>query len=73
VNPNASLAVDLGGMKLVAKVPATKSWADYTIIDFGEIEIQQPGRAQIVARAADQAAWQALNLRAIELIPVSKD
>jgi hypothetical protein len=50
-----------------------KSWSDYTIVDFGEIEIQKPGRAQVVARAADSASWQAINLRAIELIPEIKD
>lgn len=73
VNAGAGLAIELGGVRLVADVPAGKAWTDYTIVDYGEIEIRQPGVARMRARAADNTSWKALNLRSIELIPAIKD
>jgi alpha-L-fucosidase len=70
VHANATLAIELGGLRLVAEVPAGNAWTDYTIVDFGEIEIRQPGRTHVVARPPNDPTWQALNLRNVELIPV---
>lgn len=73
VNQNASLAVELGGARLVANFRATTSWSDHLIVDFGEIVISQPGAARITPRAADKANRKALNLRDVQLLPVQKE
>jgi hypothetical protein len=73
VHPNATLAVELGGARFVANVPASSAWSDYRIVDIGEIEIRQPGVARITARAADNANWKALNLRDVQLLPGPKE
>ena len=74
VNPNASLAVELGGARLVANVPATSGWSDYRIVDIGEIEIQ-PARccAHYAPARRSNASWKALNLRDVQLLPVQRE
>jgi hypothetical protein len=51
------------------KVPATGDYGNFKALDIGEISIENPGEYTISFTPV-AGAWNAVNLRALELIPV---
>lgn len=71
LNGATSLAVDAGpGVSVTLNVPKTNSWDDYQTITGGNLKIDAAGDYTLTARAADPAAWHAMNLASIVLKPV---
>ena len=66
---NANFVIEVGGIALSAVAPNTGAWEKFETCDLGEIEIKSPGQAEVKVRAADPAAWQAINLNSVRLIP----
>jgi len=63
------LAMEVGGQTVAADVPATGDWTDQRTITIGTVSFETPGEHQVVLRAADPAAWRAVNVWKVELAP----
>jgi alpha-L-fucosidase len=70
VNDGAELALEAAGTKLAAKVARTSSWAEFRVVEFGELAIAKAGEVAVKAGARDASAWKAVNLRWVKLTKV---
>jgi len=68
---NAEFVVDVGGEPLTAKVPATGGWDQFQTVDLGQIQVKQSGSLMVTIRASDVAAWKAVNLNSLKLVPAT--
>ena len=72
IHEGAQMELAVGKESLPGKVPQTGSWSEFRVTDFGQIEIKQPGEAEVAVRSTDPAAWKAINLREVKLVPQDK-
>jgi alpha-L-fucosidase len=70
-NAGAEFVLEAAGQQLVGKPVKTEGYADFHVVDLGQIEIKQTGEQTIVVRAKDAASWKAINLRFVKLSPVN--
>jgi alpha-L-fucosidase len=66
VHDGAEFAVDIAGRPLVGKAPRTSGWADFKVVDLGQVQIKQPGLQAVTVRAKDSQSWKAINLRYVK-------
>ncbi len=71
-NGASSLAVEVGKQQVHAAVPSTAAWDAFTTIELGTLTIGNAGQTEIVVKAADPKAWNAVNLRGIKLVLLAK-
>ena len=71
-NPGVPVALEAGGITLTGKAPRTASHDDYATLDFGTLEIEQPGLQTIKVRPADAAAWKPINLGRVLFQPENR-
>ena len=71
-NPDVPVALEAGGISLTGKALRTASHDDYATLDFGTLEIEQPGLQTIKVRPADAAAWKPINLRGVLFQPENR-
>ncbi len=64
----AEFTIDIAGQTLNGKAPNTGAWTKYQTVALGEVTINEPGTIAVTVRP-NAAAWKAINLRFIELIP----
>ncbi len=64
-----SISLGFGDQKLQVAIPKTGSYASYTMVNFGTIEITRTGMASLSIRA-DSKDWQPINLRTIKMVNV---
>ena len=66
----AALLLDAGKEATVTLTsPQTGGWEQFRTVTAGPLHIAAPGERTVTARAADPAAWHALNLAAVTLTP----
>ncbi len=70
INEGAELAVHAAATKLSAKVARTSSWAEFGVIELGELQVGQAGDVAVKAGARDPSTWKAINLRWVKLTKV---
>jgi alpha-L-fucosidase len=68
-NPGVPVGLEVAGSTLTGKAPQTASHDNYAKLDFGVVEIIQPGVQTIKVRAADASAWKPINLRTVLFQP----
>lgn len=64
------LAIEGGGGRLAARMPAGRDWDDFKTVSLGRVELTQAGKVSLKAGPRDPAAWRPINLRWIKLTPV---
>ena len=69
---DAEFVVEAGGETLAAKVPVTGGWDQFQTIESGQLQIKQAGNVVVKIRARDAAAWKAINLNSLRLVPVTQ-
>jgi len=68
--PNRTVfAVEVGGRPLTAEAPVTGSWDRPGLVTAGTVEIAKAGPCVVRVGAKDPAAWRAVNLWSLRLIP----
>jgi alpha-L-fucosidase len=72
IHEGAQVVLAVGKESLAGKVPQTGNWSEFRVTDFGQIEIKEPGEVVVAARSTDPAAWKAINLREVKLVPQGK-
>jgi len=72
IHEGAQIELAVGKESLAGKVPQTGNWSEFRVTDFGQIEIKEPGEVAVAARSTDPAAWKAVNLREVKLVPQGK-
>ena len=66
VHPESEFVVEVPGQKLAGKATHTGSWADFKILDLGQIQIKQAGEQVVNVRPKDAQTWKAINLRFVK-------
>lgn len=72
IHANGKAMVECGSDALTAAVPQTRDWGSFTIADFGQLDIRQPGICTLKLRAQDPGTWKAINVRAVTLTRMSE-
>jgi alpha-L-fucosidase len=67
--PTACLVEVAGGNTVRIDVPKTAGWDDYRTLPGGDLSVEKAGDYRITLRAANAAAWHAMNLAWIRLTP----
>ena len=67
VYAGCEFVVEVAGQQLTGRVPQTSGWADFQVLDLGQIEIRQPGEQVVKVHPRDPNAWKAVNLRSVHL------
>ncbi len=62
-----TLVAEVAGQKLVGKPARTGNWAEFRVVELGEVEFTQPGVQVVSIRPRDAASWKAINLRWVKL------
>jgi alpha-L-fucosidase len=70
VHADAQAMVEVAGQELTAKVKRTGSWDKFQKVDFGQVEIKEPGTQEVKLRAKDPGQWKAINVRELKLTAV---
>jgi alpha-L-fucosidase len=69
VNRDVAFVVEVGGQVAAGVAARTASWDEFVAVNLGSVTVQAPGQLQVRVRPKDPAQWQAINLRAITLVP----
>ena len=71
VRAENQVAIEVGTQKISGTIPKTSSWADFTDVKAGTVEISQPGQLTLNVRPVGEAKnWKAINLASVTLRPV---
>jgi len=68
-NGDVSFVLEVGGEAAAGLAPRTGGWDDFVSVNLGSVTVPAPGQLQVRVRPKDPAHWQAVNLRAIALVP----
>jgi len=67
----AKFTVEIGDQRIASGPPASGGWDKFSTTSLGMVEIKQAGDLDVKVRATDPAAWQAINLNSVRLIPAA--
>ncbi len=65
----ARLNLVIAGKAVTGSVPSTADWGKFQTFELGDIEIDQAGPVDILARPQDASHWHPINLRSLVLTP----
>jgi len=71
VSWRAKFTVEIGDQRIASGPPASGGWDKFSTTSLGMVEIKQAGDLDVKVRATDPAAWQAINLNSVRLIPAA--
>jgi len=67
VHSDSEFVVEVAGQQVTGKVAQTEGWADFRVLDLGQVDVKQPGEQVVKVRPRDADTWKAINLRSVTL------
>jgi alpha-L-fucosidase len=68
-NGDVGFVVEVGKQMANGVAAKTGSFDDFAVVKLGSITVDAPGQVQVRVRSKEPTQWQAINLRAITLVP----
>jgi alpha-L-fucosidase len=66
---DVGIVVEVGRQSTDGFARQTGGWDDFAALNLGSVKVEAPGDLRVRVRAKDPVHWQAINLRAITLLP----
>ena len=69
LNGDVGIVVEVGNQVLSGVAARTGSWDNFAAVNLGSLNVDAPCQVPVRVRAQEPGRWQAINLRAITLVP----